>query len=247
VKVLIVDDEALARERLVRLVEAIPDMRVVGEAAEGRQALLQVERLQPEVLLLDIRMPGMDGLEAARHLAALSQPPAVIFTTAYSDHALEAFETSAVGYLLKPIRAEKLAVALVNAQRITRAQLPEVDDQEPRRSQICIRRRGNLELVPVKDIRFFRADHKYVTVRTGEDDYLIEESLKSLEEEFAMDFLRIHRNALVARRFIRGVEKDAEGRAVVLLAGVGERLEISRRHLAAVKMLLTGAARDDSG
>lgn len=240
-KVLVVDDEALARERLVRLLNDLPEVEPVGEAANGRETLEQVAALQPDVVLLDIRMPEMDGLEAARHLAALPYPPAVIFTTAYSDHALEAFETSAVGYLLKPIRADKLAAALDKAQRLTRAQVQELEPEQATRNQICIRQRGKLELVPVSDIRYFQADNKYVTVRASGGDFLIEESLKSLEDEFAETFVRIHRNALVARRFIRGVEKDDEGQCRVILQGVDERLEISRRHVAGVKALLVGS------
>ncbi len=237
-KVLIVDDEALARERLTRMVKELPEMNVIGEAGNGIEALQQVEVLQPDVLLLDIRMPQMDGLEVARHLAALPQPPAVIFTTAFSEHALEAFDSHAVGYLLKPIRADKLANALHNARRITRAQLQEVEPDPEQRSQICIRQRGALELVPVSEIRYFQADSKYVTVKTAAHEYLIEESLKSLEVEFADSFVRIHRNALVARAFIRAVEKDKEGRSLLSLQDIEDRLEISRRHLADIKALL---------
>src|SRR5690606_17755021 len=133
--------------------------------------------------------PGMDGLEAARHLAGLPDPPAVIFTTAFGDHALEAFEACAVDYLLKPIRRERLAAALGNARRLTRAQAVRLDTENGGvRNQICVRVRGNLHLVPVTDIRFFRADNKYVTLRSGDAEYLVEESLKSLEEEFAARF-----------------------------------------------------------
>ena len=230
-RILLVDDEALARERLHRLLAELPGCVVVGEAGDGRDALLQYDQLQPDVVLMDIRMPGMDGLEAARHLAGLPDPPAVIFTTAFGDHALEAFETCAVDYLLKPIRRERLSAALGNARRLTRAQAAQLDaDTGGARNHLCIRVRGNLQLIPVSDVRFFRADNKYVTVRTGDAEYLIEEPLKDLETEFSGRFLRIHRNALVAADFIAGLEKNAEGQCVVLLRGIEERLEVSRRH-----------------
>jgi two-component system response regulator AlgR len=230
-KVLLADDEALARERLRRLLAELPGCTVCGEAGDGRTALALCAELQPDVVLLDIRMPGMDGLEAARHLAGLPDPPAVIFTTAFGDHALEAFEACAVDYLLKPIRAERLAAALGNARRLTRAQAAHIDAEGGgARNHICVRVRGNLQLIPVADIRFFRADNKYVTVRTGDAEYLLEESLKTLEDEFGVRFQRIHRNALVAAEYIVGLEKNAEGQTMVALAGVDERLEVSRRH-----------------
>ncbi|MBI5462634.1 MAG: response regulator transcription factor [Gammaproteobacteria bacterium] len=238
-KVLLVDDEPLARERLRRLLAELPDCAVCGEAADGRAALELCGHLQPDVVLMDIRMPGMDGLEAARHLAGLPDPPAVIFTTAFGDHALEAFETCAVDYLLKPIRGERLAAALGNARRLTRVQAAQLDSASGGvRSHICVRVRGNLHLVPVTDIRFFRADHKYVTVRTGDAEYLIEEPLKALEDEFGARFLRIHRNALVAADFVAGLEKDAEGQCLVVLGGIDERLEVSRRHQPEVRARL---------
>lgn len=239
-KILLVDDEALARDRLRRLLSELPDCEVCGEAADGRAALEQYDRLQPDVVLMDIRMPGMDGLETARHLAGMPAPPAVIFTTAFGDHALEAFEACAVDYLLKPIRSERLAAALGNARRLTRAQAAQIDSAAGgARSHICVRVRGNLHLVPVNDIRFFRADNKYVTLRTGDAEYLIEESLKTLEDEFGTRFLRIHRNALIAADFVVGLEKDAQGQCVVVLGGVTERLEVSRRHLAELRARLT--------
>lgn len=230
-KVLLVDDETLARERLRRLLAELPECELCGEAPDGRVALELCVQHQPDVVLMDIRMPGMDGLEAARHLAGLPDPPAVIFTTAFGDHALEAFEACAVDYLLKPIRSERLAAALGNARRLTRVQAAQLDrDTGGVRNHICVRVRGNLQLIPVTDIRFFRADHKYVTVRTGDSEYLIEEPLKALEDEFTTRFLRIHRNALVAVDFIIGLEKAAEGQCLVVLAGIDERLEVSRRH-----------------
>ena len=242
-KCLVVDDEPLARQRLVRLLDALQEYDVCGEAGNGEQTLQEVQQLQPDLVLLDIRMPGMDGMETARHLAQLENPPAVVFTTAYGDHALEAFETQAVDYLLKPIHPERLQQALEKARRLSQVQLQEL--QQARvggsRTHLCARNRGNLELIPLTEVLYLQADHKYVTVRSRNLQILIEESLKSLEEEFAGCFLRIHRNALVAIAAIRGLEKDAEGHCCVVLDGVDERLEVSRRMLPEVrKRIKTG-------
>jgi len=253
VKVLIVDDEAPARERLRRLLSELADCRVCAEAANGHEALQAAARSEPDVVLLDVRMPGMDGLEAARHLAELEQPPAVIFSTAYAEHALEAFDAQAVDYLLKPIRGERLARALQNCRRLTRAQARARSDRllagaggGVPRTHICARVRGNLELVPLTQVRYFRADQKYVAVGHGDGEVLIEEPLKDLETEFAGRFLRVHRSALVAVGYLEGLEKDAEGRCRVRLAGTAERLEVSRRHLSAVRALLKGAPRAET-
>jgi two-component system response regulator AlgR len=241
-KVLIVDDEQLARERIARLIQALPDYRVEGEAADGKEALRKQNEVQADIVLMDIRMPGMDGLEAARYLAELETPPAVIFATAYSDHALEAFETQAIGYLLKPIRREHLEHALAIARRLTRPQLAALDQQrdtEKRsRSHICARFRGNLELIPLDEIYYFHADQKYVNVRHRHGSILIEEPLKSLEQEFGDRFVRIHRNALVAIAYINGLEKTAEGHQAVLFKEIDDQLEVSRRHIPHLRALL---------
>ncbi len=234
-RVLVVDDEAPARERLARMLELLGSYTLCGEAANGQAALALAEERQPDIMLMDIRMPGMDGLEAARHLLVMEQPPAIIFTTAYSDHALEAFEMHAVDYLLKPVRRERLAEALANARRLTRVQaaaLRQAGQQGNARTRICARVRGSLQLIPIDEIRYFHADHKYVTVATPDGQVLIEETIKSLEEEFPEQFIRVHRNALVAARYLCGLEKDAGGRQRVQLDGVDERLEVSRRHVA---------------
>ena len=243
-KVLVVDDEALARERLARLVGEIEDCELCGSAANGREALAEVERQAPDVVLMDIRMPGMDGLEAARHLACLEQPPAVIFTTAYGEHALDAFESRAVDYLLKPVRRERLARALAGARRLTRPQLDSLrqEGQAVPRSHICARSRGRMTLVPVEDIRAFHAEHKYVAVLYGQGEVLIEESLKALEAEFGPRFLRVHRSTLVAPLHVEALARDGAGRWQVRLRGIDRRLEVSRRHLAAVRKALTAPA-----
>ena len=236
--ILIVDDEPLARQRLAGLLKNLNGYEVCGEASNGNEALQLAQELKPEIILLDIRMPGMDGLEAAGHLNRLSKPPAIIFTTAFSDHALQAFETHAVDYLLKPIKQERLEEALLAARRLTRPQLQElrhVDEEDSVRTHICVKTRGSLELIPIEDIRFFMADHKYVTLRTADHEHLIEESLKSLEDEFGHLFTRIHRNALIADQYILGLEKNNDGHCVVVIKDIDNRLEISRRHLPHVR------------
>jgi two-component system response regulator AlgR len=243
-RLLITDDETPARDRLRRLLGELADYDVVGEAADGRQALEKTEALAPDIVLLDIRMPVMDGLEAARHMHLLNEPPAVIFTTAYGDHALEAFETHAVDYLLKPVRLERLRHALEAAARPNRAQtltradgLKEASGKEARR-HICARVRGNLQLIPIDDVFFFHAEHKYVSVRHGDGEVLVEEPLKDLEDEFGSRFLRIHRNALVALEKVSGLGKSQDGRVQVVFKDIDDRLEISRRHLAAVRKVI---------
>ncbi len=238
-KTLIVDDEALARARLRQLVDEIDGCTVCAEAINGEEALERVAQHQPDVLLLDIRMPGMDGLEAARHLQALEHPPAIIFTTAYNDYALQAFEAHAVDYLMKPVRRERLAEALQHARRLTRVQAAALQEADVVvRERICVNVRGSLQLIPVSEIRYFLADQKYVTVCTADGKLLTEETLKLLEQEFADRFVRIHRNALVARQYIAGIDKDEEGHARVALAGTDDTLEISRRHLADIRKLV---------
>ena len=237
-KCLVVDDEALARERLARLLEELAGWELCGEAGSGAEALRQAERLQPDLVLLDIRMPGMDGLEAARHLAGFDRPPAVVFTTAYGDHALEAFDAHAIDYLLKPIHPERLCQALEKVARLGGVPLDEKLGEATgsgSRTHFCARIRGNLELVSVDEVVFLQADNKYVTVRSPGQQILIEESLKSLEQEFGARFLRIHRNALVAVNAVRGLEKDHAGHCRVLLEGVEDRLEVSRRLLPEVR------------
>jgi two-component system response regulator AlgR len=243
VKILVVDDEQLARQRLQRLIEGTNGYSVCGEAATGRAAIEQTDRLQPDVVLLDIRMPDMDGLEAARHLSRLGCPPAIIFTTAFADHALSAFETNPVSYLLKPIRKEHLEAALGQSGRITRAQMTSLDaaHKTEARRHLCVKVRGDLHLVPVAEIRFFRAEQKYVTVRTTEAEFLIEESLKSLEDEFGERFVRVHRNLLVAAEYITGMDRLASGGWGVRLQDIDETLDVSRRHLSALRERLAYA------
>jgi len=230
-RVLIVDDEPPARERLHSLLAEIADTEVAGEATNGREALERTHALNPDVVLLDVRMPGMDGLETARHLNVLEEPPAIIFTTAYDQYAVQAFEAHAVGYLLKPVRQEQLAAALTRAGRLTRAQLQKLAAAEAgeRRSHIAARHRDGLRLIPLEEVQYFLADQKYTTVRHVKGEDLIEDSLRLLESEFGTSFVRIHRNALIGVKYLERIERNAEGQYLVHLRGVPAPLQVSRR------------------
>jgi two-component system response regulator AlgR len=231
-RVLVVDDEPPARERLCSMLAETGEFEVAGEAGNGEVALDLVDKLTPDIVLLDIRMPGIDGLEVARQLAMLPEPPAVIFTTAFDEYALQAFESEAVAYLLKPIRAEKLRAALSKAARLTRPQLRQVAAaaREPvQRSHIGVRGRDGLKLIPIDEVFYFQADQKYTTVKHQKGEDLIEDSLKTLEEEFAAAFVRVHRNSLVNTRYLERIARDASGQHFVHLRGVPDSLEVSRR------------------
>jgi two-component system response regulator AlgR len=242
--VFIADDETPARERLRELLgdiaQEIPT-RVVGEARNGLEEL--VPECGARVVLLDIHMPGLGGLEVARHLARLPQPPAVVFVTAHDRHAVEAFELNALDYLLKPVRAERLAAALRKAMAAgPTAAEPLARAAGQAREYLSAAERNRILLVPLRDVLFFKAELKYVTLRTREREHLIEESLTTLEREFADRFVRIHRNCLVAKSAIRGFERaadeDDEPRWLVVLDGVEERLPISRRQWPVLRDLM---------
>jgi len=245
VAVFIADDEAPARARLRELLGDIAEQlpsRVVGEAANGLEAIERVPESGAEVLLLDIQMPGMGGLEVARHLARLERAPAVVFVTAHDRHAVEAFELNALDYLLKPVRAERLAAALRKAMAAgATAAAPLERAADKAREYLSATERNRIQLVPLRDVLYFKAELKYVTLRTREREHLIEESLVSLEREFADKFVRIHRNCLVAKAAIRGFERaadeDDEPRWVVVLDGLEERLPVSRRQWPTVRDL----------
>jgi|APTNR8051073442_1049403.scaffolds.fasta_scaffold02093_4 two-component system response regulator AlgR len=240
-RVLIVDDEPPARARLRELLNRLSDYELCGEASAAVDALHLTQRLNPDIVLLDIQMPGLSGLEIARQLAALEQPPAVVFTTAYSDHALEAFDAAAIAYLLKPVRLERLEQALARAGRINRAQRSRLAADQPAdgsRSHIRARIGQRLELIPLADIFYFQADQKYVTVRHRHGAALIEEALKTLEQELGGRVVRIHRNALAVAIHIAGLEKDAEGGIALVFDDIPDRLEVSRRHLPALRQFL---------
>lgn len=238
-RALVVDDEAPARARLTALLRDLGQVEVVGEAPDAAAALARCDELRPDVVYLDVRMPGMSGLELARHLATLPEPPAVVFTTAHDEHAMEAFETQAVGYLLKPVRKEKLAAATERASRLTGTQLHGVAAVAPR-SHLALRQRDGLRLLRIEEVICLVADQKYVTVRHAGGEALIEESLRQLEQELGRAFVRIHRNTLVNRACIEQLVRGADGHYVVHLRGLVEPLAVSRRLAADVREALDG-------
>jgi two-component system response regulator AlgR len=246
-KILVVDDEQPARERLRQLLGDFDEYEVVGEAANGEEAIRLAAETKPDVVLLDIRMPGVDGIEAAHHLNKLDPPPAIVFATAYDEYAIDAFEARAVGYVLKPVRRERLASALEQAARLAAGTLAEVAaaaKMGPQRKHVCSMSHGQLKLIPLEDVQYFQADQKYVCVHHSGGQDLIDESLKSLEKEFAADFVRIHRGVVVAVASIERLEKNADGKHHVVLRDGSQQPEneliISRRHLADVRRRLKG-------
>ncbi len=238
-KVLVVDDEPLARERLQRILSDIEGYEWVGEAGNGKEAIQKTETLEPDIVLMDIRMPVMDGLDAAHEIGELQIRPAIIFTTAFSDHALEAFDTPAEDYLLKPIRKEKLEKALNSAVTPNKAQLRQAEQKDnEERTHVCTTIGNTVKLIPVDSILYFHAEHKYVTLRYTEGSALIEEPLKKLEQEFSSSFLRIHRNALVAIKHVAGMARSKTNGNVITFNGADDVLEVSRRHLPLVRKAL---------
>jgi two-component system response regulator AlgR len=240
VNVLIVDDEPLARERLERLLGGLGGHVVFPSCGDGRAAVEACAAGGVDAVLLDIEMPGMDGLEAARHLATLPSPPAVVFCTAYDDHALAAFEAAAVDYLLKPVRAERLEEALRRAaeRRAGRVVAPTPPPSTRARSHLSARLRGSLRLIPVAEIRYLQAEEKYVVVHHARGEDLVEDSLKALELEFAGRFLRIHRSCLVARAQFAELKRLPDGSTHAVLRDGGIELEVSRRCLPGLREAL---------
>jgi two-component system response regulator AlgR len=241
-RVFIVDDEPPARSRLRDLLDdcnAQIALDIVGEAGNGQEALDKLTETTADVVLLDIRMPQMDGIEVAQHLNRLPKPPVIIFTTAYDVYAIKAFELHAIDYLLKPIRLKRLFEALTRARDAVPVQTEVLREllPEPRRN-LSIHERGKIHLIPVEQVLFLRAELKYVTVRTAAHEHLVEESLTAMEKEFATRFVRIHRNCLVAKEAIEGFERGGEEGGsgwMVKLKGLEERLPISRRQQHIVK------------
>ena len=236
-RVLIVDDEAPARRRLRDLLDdcagAMP-LAIVGEAANGREAMEILHAVASDLVLTDIHMPSMDGLELARHLLKLQQPPVVIFTTAFNEHALQAFDVNAIDYLMKPVRMQRLLAALQKVPRLKPVSVAKLDElPASARRFLSVTERSRVVLVPIDEIIYLKAELKYITIRTEQREFLLEESLTKLEEEFGPRFVRVHRNCLVARDAIRGFERhvSAEGDAhwEVLLRDVPEALPVSRR------------------
>jgi two-component system response regulator AlgR len=241
--ILIVDDETLARQRLLRMVEKIEGFSVVAEADNAEDALVAITQYDPDIVLLDIRMPGRDGLSLAQDIAELEDAPAVIFCTAFDQYALDAFGTNAVGYLLKPVKAEQLLQVLEKAQKLNKiqrvaAQKDNKPKSENQRTHITAKTRRGVELIPLDDVRYFLADHKYVTVYHRAGEHLLDETLKELEEEFGARFVRVHRNSLVSVKHIEALERNAQGQYQVRLADTELRPVISRRHVSDLKELL---------
>lgn len=242
-KILIADDEAPARNRMRDLLGDIEHIEIVAEAKNGKEAIDLAESCKPDLMLLDIRMPVMDGIEAAQHAQKLDHKPHIIFTTAFDAYAIKAFDLNAIDYLLKPIRQERLQTAINKAHALQPNQLASLkslqDLQKKSRTHLSIHERGRVMLVPIESIIYLRAELKYITVRTVEREYLIEESLTHLEAEFNERFIRLHRNCLVAPQFITGYEKrlsnDNEQQWVALLKNIPETIAISRRQQHLVK------------
>ena len=243
-RVLIVDDEALARARLQTLLHdcVAPAAIVAGEATNAVQTMEALRRGGFDLVLMDIRMPGVDGMTLARTLRAMPQAPAVIFVTAHAEYAVQAIELEAVDYLTKPVRLERLQAALEKVERFNEAH--GLAQPQAGHEMLTIQDRGRTQRVPLVEVLYFKAELKYVTVRTADKSYILDGSLGELETRYAADFMRIHRNALVSRRAIRALEKhfdpeEGEGWAV-RLQGASELLAVSRRQLSAVREAMLG-------
>ena len=243
-KVLVVDDEKLARERLARMVSTLEGYGVIAEAANGHEAVQKAVEYEPDIVLLDIRMPGSDGIEAGAELAKLASPPAVIFCTVFGEHAIEAIKVNAAGYLLKPVRREALSDALSQISRFNAVQKRAITGQGHEadpfkiRTHISAKTRRGIELIPLSEVRFFQADHKYVTVRHDKGEVLIDDTLRDLETEFGDKLVRIHRNALVMTDHLDGLDRDTTGHYQVRIRGVDEKLDVSRRHVSGLRRLV---------
>ncbi len=238
-KILLVDDEVLARSRLRTLLAdcTMPGADVMAEAANGPQAITALRQTAIDLVLLDVHMPGMDGVQLAQTIAGMPQPPAVVFVTAHAEHAVQAFDVAAIDYLTKPVRLERLQQALQKVERFVLSKFPPSADGPVH--TLIIQDRGRTERVPVAEVLYLKAELKYVTVRTATRSYILDGALNELEEKYPAQFMRIHRNALIARRAVRALEKhydaeEGEGWAV-RLNGIPELLAVSRRQLSAVR------------
>ena len=234
-RILIIDDEKPARDRLCRLVDAMADYEVAGEAINGSDALEKIRELTPDILLLDISMPGMDGMSLAHVLQDSGASPAIIFCTAYQDQALSAFEVEAVDYVVKPVRAERLEKALDKAGRYIGEEGEGREEQHFLRSTVG----GKVVLTPVARVICLVAEDKYTTVVHENGTTVVDESLTELENCYPSFFFRVHRNALVSRKHLRGLERTPEGSTQVLLSGTERRPEVSRRNVSALRKLLS--------
>ena len=244
-RVMVVDDESPARRRLRELLDdcasSLP-LAVVGEAANGREALDLMQSAPPDLVLTDIHMPDMDGIELARHLLKLPRPPVVMFTTAFQEHALEAFDVHAVDYLVKPVRVQRLLSALQKVPRLRPLTAERISHLPSNaRRFLSVTERSRVVLVPIDEVLFLKAELKYITIRTHDREFLLEESLTRLESEFGHRFVRVHRNCLVARDAVRGFERrvndDGDAHWEVLLSGLDETIPVSRRQQGIVREL----------
>ena len=239
-KYLVVDDEHLARARLKELIRRIKPKAKIIEAKNGEDAIDKFETHHPEIALVDIRMPGIGGIELAYHLSGLEDPPAVIFTTAHNEYALQAFDANAIDYLLKPIHLERLQRALQKAEPLSNEQNRALKEGDEERTHISVNQRGRLKLIPLKDIAFFKAENKYVVIKTGEGEYLLNDTLNQLENELGDGFIRAHRNALISTHYLEGIEKLDDDRWQVFLHGFDDRIEVSRRQRPIIRSWLKG-------
>lgn len=237
-KVLVVDDEQLARERLIRLVNALDNYQVCGEACNGEEALTAIQNFEPDIVLMDIRMPGMDGMAAAEQVASLQTPPAIVFCTAYDEYAISAFKVHAVDYLLKPVRKEALEKALQQAGKLNKLQLNDslASGKEIDTAPCLVAKtwKGS-ELIDLTHIYYFMADQKYVTVYHQGGETIIDNTLKELESDYSPRFLRTHRNSLVNTDFIEALIRDNAGHYLVRLKNSAGEIPVSRRHTSDVK------------
>ena len=226
---LVVDDEHLARARLKELIRRIKPEAQIIEAQNGEQAIEMYEHHKPPIALIDIRMPGIGGIELAYHLSEVESPPAVIFTTAHNEYAFQAFDANAIDYLLKPIHLERLERALQKAEPLTEEQNQILKYGDEERTHISVNQRGRLKLIPLQDIAFFKAENKYVVIKTLEGEFLLNDALNQLEKDLGDEFIRAHRNTLISTHFITGMEKIDDDKWQVYLEGIDDKIEVSRR------------------
>ena len=236
-KYLVIDDEFLARARLRELLLRIEPGAKVFEAENGQQAIDLCDKHKPDTALVDIRMPGISGIELVYHLSALDHSPAIIFTTAYSEYALEAFDANAIDYLLKPVQIDRLKRALQKAHPITSTQTESLR-KTTRSMHISISQKGKIKLVPIQNICYLKAENKYVLVKTPREEYLMNDTLNNLETELGEPFIRVHRNALISTEHLEGLEKNEEGQWCVFFRGIPDKVEISRRQTPVIRSWL---------
>lgn len=238
--IIIVDDEPLARMRLKRLLETHDNVTKIDEAANADQALKLTLETDPDILFMDIRMPGKDGISIAKQISALDDPPAIIFCTAYDKYAVDAFETVAAGYILKPVSEEKLAAAIDKAARLTKIQRQAIDPIKAKvgRQHITSQTHKGIEMIPLESVICFMADNKYVSAIHANGETVLDDTLKELEAEFTQDYIRVHRKTLVRINAIVGLEKDDDGVSCLTLKNCTHKPQVSRRHLAQIKTLI---------